>query len=1142
MTYTAQDIADAISRWREELRRRAGSPGAPITPTILTEEQRLIVAGDTSTCALVTAGAGSGKTETMTMRVLWLVANGHARLDEILGMTFTRRAATSLAGRVREGLDALAFGGMMPTGNDDNATSGLFSASMTTYNAFANRIFSEYGHLAGMDGAAAVMTEATAWQLARAAALDYPGTSLAELDLTLSAVIDATLSVARTLTDNMVATSDLCHFVHDFARHVEPLPITLRGTTHRVPQPAYKKGLTVAARLSILCGVVDAYEKIKRERHLIEFGDQIALAHRLVQIPLVRDQVASSYRFILLDEYQDTSSVQVALLSSLFAGKTVMAVGDPNQAIYGWRGASASNMLPQRFFAAFSPAREGHQFSLSYSWRNAQEVLDVANLVAEPLPRSAVASADGFQLKAGKGHHGSVDVIFPSTIADEAHDIALWFHRKFAEWPSDRRPATAALLTRKTADLLPIKRALEKQGIPTHVLGLGGLFMEPVIVDIVCTLRVMHDTRADSQLIRLLAGARWQISPRDLRALKATARWLSERDHNLQKLSKEVRQSLKDSVSVADGQSLIDALDFITSVTDTTHRAVAELSATGFERMKEAGGVIATLRRHAGMNLRDLVRLVMSEMNLDAELAANDRITAGEASVETFLDTVTSFMTTDNNPTLGSFLSWIDEVERRERLSPVEDEPEGNVVQLLTIHASKGLEWDLVAVGRMIAEDGRTITSNTAKWTDLGTLPEQLRADRADLGRVWDFENATDQRDLEDSFVAYVDSARERYLVGERRLAYVALTRSAHDLLLSGSWWAGGKTRRDPSPYLVEIDGAGLANSPLPPPPTETVNPWKANSETVDWPMPPLGSREPKVKLAEQAVREALADSERSHREPSRLNDDIDLLIAERDRRSQGETRTPLPQRIPASQFKDFVASVLEPQASVADDTPASRGVSPQGSPAQNVLRRPLPQQPYRATMLGTLFHAWVETRSLGAVSPTLFDLDEYIDGDADIGVTSAESRGDEPEDTLDMRDAKKLASLQKTFETSPWAERKPVEVETEIHLPLGPNIVVCKIDAVYQSASSGEPRFEIVDWKTGKAPRDGRDLEARAYQLALYRAAYSVYHGIPEDNIDAVFYFVADDVVIRPDRLLRYDELERLWWGILESSAQDTR
>ena len=1140
MSYTAQDIADAISRWRQEVRRRAGHTSAPTTPTTLTEEQRLIVAGDISSCALVTAGAGSGKTETMAMRVLWLVANGHARLDEILGMTFTRRAATSLASRVREGLDALAFGGMTPP-EDESAVSGLFSATMTTYNAFAHRIFSEYGHLAGMDSSAAVMTEATAWQLARSAALDYPGTSLAELDLTLSAVIDATLSVARTLTDNMVSTSDLRRFVHEFTRHVEPLPVTVRGTTHRVPQPAYKKGLAVAARLKILCDVVDAYEKIKRQRRLIEFGDQISLAHRLAQIPLVRDQVAAGFRFILLDEYQDTSSVQVALLSSLFAGKTVMAVGDPNQAIYGWRGASASNMLPQRFFAAFSARGAGDLFSLSYSWRNAQEVLDVANLVAEPLPRSDGASADGFKLTAGKGHRGSVDVVFPLTIADEAHDIALWFHKKFSEWPSDRQPATAALLTRKTADLLPIKRALEKQGIATHVLGLGGLFMEPVIVDIVCTLRVMHDTRADSQLIRLLAGARWQISPRDLRALKATARWLAERDHNLQKLSREVRQSLKDSVSVADGQSLIDALDFITSVTDTSHRAVAEVSAAGFERMKEAGGVIAKLRRHAGMNLRDLVRLVMSEMHLDVELAANDRITAGEASVETFLDTVTSFMTTDDNPTLGSFLAWIDEVERRERLSPVEDEPEGNVVQLLTIHGSKGLEWDLVAVARMIAEDGRTITSNTAKWTDLGTLPEQLRADRADLGRVWDFENATDQLDLDESFAAYVDDARERYLVGERRLAYVALTRSAHDLLLSGSWWAGGKIRRDPSPYLGEIDAAGLASSPLPAPPTETVNPWKANSETVDWPMPPLGSREARVKLAAHAVREALESSDQSRRSPSRVNDDIDLLIAERARRDEAVGRTPLPQRIPASQFKDFVASVLAPHTAVADGTPGSRGGLPKRSSAPGSLRRPLPQQPYRATTLGTLFHAWVETRSLGTVLPTLFDLEEYIDGDADVGMTSVAALEDEPEDTLDMRDAKKLASLQRTFESSPWADRKPVDVETEIHLPLGPNIIVCKIDAVYQSAAGDEPRFEIVDWKTGKAPRDGRDLEARAYQLALYRAAYSVYHGIPEDSIEAMFYFVADDVVIRPDRLLRYDELEQLWWGILESSAQDT-
>jgi DNA helicase-2/ATP-dependent DNA helicase PcrA len=532
------------------------------------------------------------------------------------------------------------------------------------------------------------MTEATAWQLARRAVLESTGTELAQLDMPLNSVIEVTLSVARALTDNMIGPAQLRAFTAKFVGHVADLPITKRGTTHRVAQDKYKKGMAVVAKLDILCDVVVAYENLKRARHLIEFGDQIAYAHRLVQIPAVREQVASAYRFVLLDEYQDTSSVQVALLSSVFAQRTVMAVGFPNQAIYGWRGASASNMLPHRFFEAFAGEQTGQQRTLTRSWRNAQQILDVANLVARSLPHVAGGSDERFELVAGKGHQGTVDVIFPSTITEEAHDVALWFARKFAEWPAGKKRPTAAMLTRKTADLMHFKMALDQAGIATHVLGLGGLLMEPVIVDIVSTLRVMHDTRADSQLIRLLAGARWQIAPRDLRALKSTARWLSERDHRLQRLSKEVRAQLKEFVSASDGQSLIDALDFITTATDATHRAFASLSAIGFERLQHAGRVIARLRRYAGMNLRDLVRLVMSEMNLDVELAANDRLTAGESSVETFLDTVSAFMATDDNPTLGAFLSWIEDVERRERLSPVEESPEGDVVQLLTIHGS----------------------------------------------------------------------------------------------------------------------------------------------------------------------------------------------------------------------------------------------------------------------------------------------------------------------------------------------------------------------------------------------------------------------------------------------------------------------
>jgi DNA helicase-2/ATP-dependent DNA helicase PcrA len=1146
MTYSAQDIADATFAWSQELDRRAGVRSEAKPRVELTAEQRDIVASDPSTTTLVTAGAGSGKTETMTMRVLWLVANGHARLDEILGLTFTRRAATSLAARVRFGLDALAWRDMIPGDHGDDSAAALFSASMTTYNSFANRIFSEFAHLVGVDGSAAVMTEATAWQLARRAVLESSGTDLAELDMTLNSVIEVTLSLARALTDNMIGPDQLRAFTAKFVGHVTDLPITTRGTSHRVAQDKYKKGLAVVAKLDLLCDVVVAYQNLKRARHLIEFGDQIASAHQLVQIPAVREQIASAYQFVLLDEYQDTSSVQVALLSSVFAQRTVMAVGDPNQAIYGWRGASASNMLPHRFFEAFAGGQPGELRTLSRSWRNAQQILDVANLVARPLPRASSASEAQFELVAGKPHQGSVDVIFPSTITEEAADVASWFRRKFAEWPAgDKRP-TAAMLTRKTADLMHFKLALDHAGIATHVLGLGGLLMEPVIVDIVSTLRVMHDTRADSQLIRLLAGARWQIAARDLRALKSTARWLSDRDHRLQRLSKEVRTQLKESVSASDGQSLIDALDFITTATDPTHRAFASLSATGFERLQHAGRVIARLRRYAGMNLRDLVRLVMAEMNLDVELAANDRLTAGEASVETFLDTVSAFMATDDNPTLGAFLSWIEDVERRERLSPVEESPEGDVVQLLTIHGSKGLEWDFVAVGRMIADDKRTVTTNIEKWTDVGALPEQLRADKADLGTLWDFENAVDQLDLEDSYEAYLASARTRYEMGERRLAYVALTRSAQDLLLSGSWWASGKTQRSPSIYLAEISEAGFATSPLPEEPTETENPWDPRAATVVWPLPPLGAREPRVRAAAALVR-SVTGTQRATLpgEMSQLESDIELLIAERRARLTADARVPLPQRIPASAFKDYVAAGVAARSGTDSGPPSVLTSAPDSAasaapPVAGPLGRPMPQQPYRATMLGTLFHTWVENRALRQDAPTLFD-------GSDIDAVEFPGAHDFAADAIDASDTAALAALQRTFEASPWGARQPVDVETEIHLPLGPNVVVCKLDAVYRADGAdanaernADSRFEIVDWKTGKAPRDAADLAVRAYQLALYRAAYASYTGIAEENIDAVFYFVADNVVVRPERLLTYGELEELWLGLLSSEAPD--
>ena len=167
-----------------------------------------------------------------------------------------------------------------------------------------------------------------------------------------------------------------------------------------------------------------------------------------------------------------------------------------------------------------------------------------------------------------------------------------------------------------------------------------------------------------------------------------------------------------------------------------------------------------------------------------------------------------------------------------------------------------------------------------------------------------------------------------------------------------------------------------------------------------------------------------------------------------------------------------------------------------------------MPERPYKATQIGTLFHSWVEERyGLGGTSEELdalgFELD---DGDA---------AGDA-----------ELVRLQDTFARSIWAGRKPIDVEREIHLPFDGRIVICKIDAVYFDGD----RYQVVDWKTGKAPKDAADLERKQLQLALYRLAYARWAGVSPDLIDAVFYFVADDAVVTPDRIFDEAELLALW------------
>ena len=1046
-----------------------------------TAEQQAIIEAPLEP-ALVIAGAGSGKTETMANRVVWLVANGKVSLNEILGMTFTRKAAGELGERVRKHIATLVKENLAPKELDD-----LDQATVTTYNSFANRIYSQYAVLIGRDPDATVLGEAAAWQLARSIAREGTGEVLSDLDKSLDVLTEAILRLSRAIADNVADATEIANFARSLDEHTVNMPVDGPGSRKSAAVDAWLKAREVGTTLPVLVDLATQFAEAKRRQGLIEYSDQVALALEICQrFDSVVADFRSQFKVVLLDEYQDTSVVQTQLLSLLFAQTPVMAVGDPHQSIYGWRGASADNI--EQFGAAFGTGIENTTtYSLSTSWRNPVSVLEAANVLVRPL--TAQTSIPVVELHA-KPHapQGEVELSVSETIFDEANEVALWLKARVND------ETTSAMLCRSLKGIEPFKRALDENGVRYHVVGLGGLLDEPVIVDLVCTLRVLHDATADSELVRLLTGARWAIAPRDIVGLSAIAKWMSERDHRQQRLTDEVRNALRNSVVSEDGASLVDALDFVVTV-PVNHTVLENLSAEGLARLKLAGEQIARLRRRVGVDLRELVTIAQQELLLEIEAVANESAATALSSLEAFMEPLSAYVDGEDRATLGGFLSWLKEAERRERLSPQSAPAEPGTVQIMTIHGAKGLEWDVVAIPRMVKDELPGNRTRAENWLGFGRLPFPFRGDALHLP-VFNWRSTTTQVELGDKYDEFVEEVRVRYDDEQRRLAYVALTRAKHSLLLSASFWSTQVAPRPPGLFLHELASAGIFSSELPEAPENEANPLGDSEETVIWPLDSLGTRRDVVMRAAEAVYMASTNT------PTAWDSEIELLLTERDRRTHADAEIPLPERIPASRFKDFID---DPQA------------------VARSLRRPLPERPFRATALGTLFHSWVEERSILSSHIDLVDAHPgELDGMDDSSLVST--------------DEHTLRTLKETFERSQWATRKPVAVELEVNVPFGNSIIICKIDAIYEVEGSNGQRFEIVDWKTGKAPKDAQDLELKQFQLALYRLAYARWSGVPAENIDALFYFVAEDKVVRPERIYSESELEERWSSVTGS------
>lgn len=1138
-----------------------------------TAEQSLIISSPLSP-RLVIAGAGSGKTATMADRVVWLVANGWVRPEEVLGVTFTRKAAGELATRIRAKLAALQ---RVAAADTQNALfpAGLLSTDalepkVSTYHSYASGIVSDYGLRLGVERDVVLLGGAQSFQLASEVVEAFDG-DYEHFRSAKSTLVKAVIQLAGECAEHLQNPAGVRAWLLERVAEFEALPYL--ATAKKNPSQAAGELSALLRTRASVADMVGRYTDAKRARGALDFGDLVALAARVAnEIPVAAETERQRYKVVLLDEFQDTSHAQLVLFSRLFGdGHAVTAVGDPNQSIYGFRGASAGQLFhfvrefPVRVAsgaaAGAADADSTARFAvaptsyLTTAWRNGRNILSAANVISAPLSKAAAHTgaagardtADAVEVPPLQPSPAAVQgrVLMGRFGTDEdeaaaiAADVLKFRVTDFTASPAaEHEPPAMAVLCRRRAQMECIRREFELRGIPYEIVGLGGLLDTPEIVDLVATLRVLADPGRSDSLMRLLAGARWRIGPADLMAFRDWSSFLARRRGRPG--SSEADDTVTDAAEtviegdLTDAASLVEALDWLPREGWMSAHG-RQLSPGAQERLHRLSVELRQLRGYMGDDLTTLLGEVERAMLLDIEVAAWPGISIHQArrNLDAFQDAAAGFLHTSQRVDVLAFLAWLEAAAAEENgLDVAAPEVNHEAVQLLTVHASKGLEWDVVFVPGLNA--GAFPSSRDSRWSSgSAALPWPLRGDRADLPQ-WDLEHP-DQKGWLDAEKEFKSAVQVHGEAEERRLAYVAYTRAKHVLWVSSAGWVGSRAGlAEMSPFLAELevlagDGAAeihalsVSEESLP-----AESPLTAELEVAGWPYDPLegpvdprtGTRLRLVPGRRTAMESAAArvlqslDSDVLGAAPDPVLDAAldTALDTARPAAGGGEQRRPL--RGPAAGWAREAATLLERRSrrTTMQDVHLPGHISAStlvdldddaGSVVAR-LRRPVPREPGMSARKGTAFHAWVE---------------EYF------GTTGMLDLGEATGSDDHIDEAYGLDSMVETFRQSEWAHRAPAHVEVPVETRIGDVVVRGRIDAVFRDADGG---WDLVDWKTGRRP-SASQLKVKAVQLAVYRLAWARLKGVPLEDVRAAFYYVADNQVVRPHDLGSAERLEAI-------------
>ncbi|MGH2407927.1 MAG: ATP-dependent helicase, partial [Candidatus Limnocylindrales bacterium] len=663
---------------------------------------------------VVLAGPGSGKTRVVTRRIAWLIATRRARPDEILALTFTEKAADEMQARVDE---------LVPYGQAD--------AAIHTFHAFGDRLVRDHAFELGLPGEPRVV--------GRAEAVVLLGAHLGSLGLRHYAPLAQPSRFVGALVDLFARAKDEDVGPDAYAEFAAGIAAEA-GSADADPALVER-----ADRQVELATAYAAYQRLLIDANAIDHGDQLALALKLLrEHPAVRAHVRSRYRYLLVDELQDTNPAQLELVG-LLAGQSrnVTVVGDDDQAIYAFRGAAIENLLG--FEAAFPGART---VVLRRNHRSRAPIVTAARRLIghnDPYRLETRAGIDKAPRTVRRSRPRPVVARAFETVADEADWVAGEIGRRLGR---GARPGGISVLVRTNADAEPILRSLNMAGIAWRFSGGSRLYARPAVRELLAFLRVVADLERSVDLYAVATGEPYRLGGTDLTAILEAAR----------------RRHASLWVTLVELLDQPGLLRLEPATRASMVRLVADLRASS----KLAH------RRPAGEVLYDHLQRSGSLARLTAAGGEGERALQDVARFFGIVRSAGALLPNDRVAVLADHLTAL--VDGGDDPGREPDE-RADVVSVLTVHRAKGLEFGTVFLVGLA--DGRF--PGRGRREGLALPPE-----------------------LERSSSAASDADAESPSAEERRLCYVAMTRARDDLFLSfAARGERGRTRR-PSPFIAE--------------------------------------------------------------------------------------------------------------------------------------------------------------------------------------------------------------------------------------------------------------------------------------------------------------------------------------------------